>query len=88
MFVATLAGIFKFNDLPEEYIPFVRFKASLEKREIDEDEDIAILNISGTESKHVLFLNSYTNISEIEEELKEAEAKINYNTKKILEGHL
>lgn len=88
MFVATLAGIFKFNELPEEYIPFVRFKASLEGREIEEDEDIAILNISGTESNHVLFLNSYKDINEIEVELKEAEAKINYNTKKILEGHL
>lgn len=88
MFIATLVGIFKFDEVPPEYGPYVRYKASLENKNIDENEKIAILNISGTESHHVLFLNSYKNIAEIEEELKEAEAKLNYNTKKILEGHL
>lgn len=88
MFIATLAGIFKFEELPQEYGPFVRYKASLENKEIEPNEEIAVLNIKGTESNHVLFLNSYNNISEIENELKEAHAKLNYNTKKILEGHL
>lgn len=88
MFIATLVGIFKFDEMPQEYGPFVRYKASLEKKNINENEEIAILNIAGTESNHVLFLESYKNISEIEEELKAADAKLNYNTKKILEGHL
>ena len=88
MFIATLVGIFKFEELPQEYGPYVQYKASLEKKDIDENEKIAVLNISGTESHHVLFLNSYKNIAEIEEELKDADAKLNYNTKKILEGHL
>ena len=88
MFIATLVGIFKFEEVPQEYGPYVRYKASLENKDINENEEIAILNISGTESHHVLFLNSYKSIAEIEEELKEADAKLNYNTKKILEGHL
>lgn len=88
MFIATLVGIFKFEEIPQQYGPFVRYKASLENKNIDENEEIAILNISGTESNHVLFLNSYKSISEIEQELKDADAKLNYNTKKILEGHL
>lgn len=88
MFIATLVGIFKFEEIPQQYGPFVRYKASLENKNINENEEIAILNISGTESHHVLFLESYKNITEIEEELKEAHAKLNYNTKKILEGHL
>lgn len=88
MFIATLAGIFKFGELPREYEPFVRYKASLENKNIDENEEIAVLNIQGTKSNHVLFLNSYQNISDIEAELKEAHAKLNYNTKKILEGHI
>ena len=33
MFVATLDGIFKYQDLPEEYGPYVQFKATIEKRE-------------------------------------------------------
>ncbi|MGF7117984.1 DUF749 domain-containing protein [Methanobacterium oryzae] len=88
MFIATLVGIFKFEEMPQQYGPFVRYKASLENKDINENEEIAILNISGTESNHVLFLDSYENIAEIEEELKSADAKLNYNTKKILEGHL
>lgn len=88
MFIASLVGIFKYEELPEKYGPYVQYKASLEKKSISEDEEIAILNISGTESYHVLLLNSYSSLNEIKEELKEADAKLNYSTKKILEEHL
>ena len=75
MFVATLDGIFKYPDIPEEYEPYVQF-------------NLAILSISGTDSHHVLFLDSYNNIREIEKELKDADAKINHTTLKIIGGHL
>lgn len=88
MFIATLVGIFKYEELPEKYGPFVQYKASIEDKTIAEDEKIAILNITGTESYHVLFLKSYSNIGEIEKELNEADAKLNYSSKKILEEHL
>ena len=88
MFIASLVGIFKYEELPEKYGPYVQYKASLEKKSISEDEEIVILNISGTESYHVLLLNSYSSLNEIKEELKEADAKLNYSTKKILEEHL
>lgn len=88
MFIASLVGIFKYRELPEKYGPFVQYKASLEDKNIGEDDEIAVLNVSGTESYHVLLMNSYENINEIIEELKEADAKLNYSTKKILEAHL
>ncbi|WP_458454703.1 DUF749 family protein [Methanobrevibacter sp.] len=88
MFVATLDGIFKYSDLPEEYEPYVQFKATIEKREIKNTDEIAILNIAGTSTHHVLFLDSYTNVSEIEAELKDADAKINHTTLKIIGGHI
>ncbi len=88
MFVATLVGIFRFKDLPEKYGPFAQHKASIEKRTIKDDDEIAILNIAGTDSNHVLFLNYYKDLNGIEEELKMVDAELNYNTKKILEGHL
>lgn len=88
LFIASLVGIFKYNELPEKFSPYVQYKASLENKDIEENDEIAILNISGTESYHVLFINSYNSIDEIVEELKVAEAKLNYNTKKILEEHL
>ena len=88
MFVATLDGIFKYTDLPEEYEPYVQFKATIDKRELSKDDEIAILNISGTSTHHVLFLDSYDSIAEIEKELKDADAKINHTTLKIIGGHL
>ncbi|QUH23871.1 DUF749 domain-containing protein [Methanobacterium alkalithermotolerans] len=88
MFIATLAGIFNLKDLPEEYSSFVQYKASLEKRDIEDNDEIAILAIQGTESYHVLFLKAYNNIREIEDELKLADAKINHTSLNILEGHL
>ena len=88
MFLATLDGIFKYSDLPEEYEPYVQFKATIEKRELKQSDEIAILNIAGTSTHHVLFLDSYENISQIENELKEADAKINHTTLKIIGVHL
>ena len=88
MFVASLVGIFRYTELPEKFGPFVQYKASIEGKQIENDDDITILNVSGTESYHVLFLSSYHDIKEIEAELKDAHAEINFSTKKILEGHL
>jgi hypothetical protein len=88
LFVASLVGIFRFKELPEKYGPFAQHKASIEKKTIGENDQIAILNIAGTESNHVLFLDSYTDIQEIVDELKIVDAELNYNTKKILEGHI
>ena len=88
LFVASLAGIFKYKELPEKYGPFVQYKSSLEKKDIKEDDDIAIVDIVGTESVHVLFLDSYQSINEINAELKEADAQLNHRSKQILEGYL
>ena len=44
MFVATLDGIFKYEDLPEEYEPYVQFKATIDKRELKPSDELAILN--------------------------------------------
>ena len=49
---------------------------------------MAILNIAGTSTHHVLFLDSYSSVAEIEAELKEADAEINHTTLKIIGGHL
>jgi hypothetical protein len=88
LFVASLVGVFRYTELPEKFGPFVQYKASIEDKTIENEDEIAILNISGTESFHVLFLSSYKDIKEIEAELKDADAEINFSSKKILEGHL
>lgn len=89
MFIGTLTGIFRFSELPEEYGPYVQFKAAIDKREtINDGDEVAIINIQGTESNHVLFLDSYNTAEEIKAELKDADAKINHTSLKILENHL
>jgi len=88
LFVATLAGVFKYMELPEKYGPFVQYKASIDDKTINENDDIAILDITGTESVHVLFLDLYKNMKEIDEELKAADAKLNHRSKQVLEGYL
>lgn len=88
MFVATLAGVFKFAELPEKYGPFVQYKASIENKTIESTDNIAILDISGTESVHVLFLDSYKSLKEIDEELKAVDAQLNHSSKQVLEGYL
>lgn len=89
MFTAILVGIFRFKEIDDKLGPFVQFKARLDKREsIDDNDEIAVLQIQGTESYHILFLDSYKTKEEIQAELKEADAKLNHTTLKILEGHL
>lgn len=87
MFVATLAGIFKYTELPEKYGPFVQYKASIDDKTITETDDIAILDIAGTESVYVLFLDLYKSLEEIDEELKVADAKLNHRSKQVLVGY-
>ena len=79
----TQVGKFGVNDSLIESLDL-----AIEKRELKQSDEIAILNIAGTSTHHVLFLDSYQNISEIENELKEADAKINHTTLKIIGGHL
>jgi hypothetical protein len=88
LFVASLAGVFKYKELPEKYGPFVQYKASIEKKSLNDDDNVAILDIIGTESVHVLLLDSYENFNEIDEELKAADAKLNHRSKQVLEGYL
>ena len=88
MFIATLGGIFRYKDVPEDMAPYVQFKSTIEGKELVPETEIAILDITGTTSHHVLFLENYDNIEQIKEELKEEDAKINYETMKILEGHI
>ncbi|MDO5851559.1 MAG: DUF749 family protein [Methanobacteriaceae archaeon] len=90
MFIMELIGIFNKKDVPEEYESFVSYKANMDNKTIKDNDQIAILRIANTQSYHVLFLDLYNNMGEIEKELEEkVDGKIfNFNTKNIIEGHL
>jgi hypothetical protein len=88
-FVATLTYIKKVNEVPEEILPYIRFKAELEKREIKGDETVAIFNIVSTTSYVPVFLDDAKTLKEIEEEVeKSGHAKMNHESRAAVENFL
>jgi hypothetical protein len=68
-FRATLLTITKVASVSVELMPFVRFRATLEERGLDNDDDVAIFNVHGTSSHFVIFLDTGKTMDEVEEEL-------------------
>lgn len=89
-FIVGLVGVFTLKDLPEDYEKFVEYKATIDKKELDDTVPIAILQVKDTTSYHILFLDSYNSMEEIDKEIEESlDGEIyNFNVRNILEGHL
>lgn len=89
-FITELVGVFKPRDLPEDYEKFVEYKATLDHKEIQDNTPIAVLQIKDTTSYHILFLDEYESMDQIDKEIEESlDGEIyNFNVRKILEGHL
>ncbi len=89
-FIVELIGVFTKRDLPEDYEQFVEYKATIENKEVTDKDKIAVLRVKDTTSYHILFLDSYESMDEIDKEIEETlDGKIyNFNIRKILEGHL
>ncbi|WP_304125675.1 DUF749 domain-containing protein [Methanosphaera cuniculi] len=89
-FITELVGVFTPRDLPEDYEKFVEYKSTIDKKEVKDNTPIAILKIKDTTSYHVLFLDEYESMDEIDKEIEESlDGEIyNYNTRNIIEGHL
>ena len=89
-FVASIADIKYVREMPEEYLPYVNFRAAFEGRTLQDDERVAILNVSTTTSYIALFLDAGKSISDLELEVEESGAALNADSKivlqKILEG--
>lgn len=89
-FIVELIGVFTKRDLPEDYEQFVEYKATIENKELSDKDKIAVLRVKDTTSYHILFLDNYESMDQIDKEIDEAlDGKIyNFNIRKILEGHL
>ena len=89
-FIVELIGVFKQRDLPEDYEKFVEYKATIENKEIEDNTPIAVLKVKDTTSYHILFLDSYSSMEEIDKEIEESldGQMYNFNIRNILEGHL
>lgn len=69
-FRATLLTIAKVASVSEELMPFVKFRATLEERELRDDDDVAVFNVHGTSSHFVIFLDTGKTMEEVEEEVE------------------
>ncbi|MCD7781251.1 MAG: DUF749 domain-containing protein, partial [Methanosphaera sp.] len=83
-------GVFTKKDLPEDYDKFLEYKVTISNKEVTDTTPIAILKIKDTTSYHVVFLDDYDSIDELDKELDETiDGEIyNYNIRNILEGHI
>jgi hypothetical protein len=87
-YIASIADVKYLKDLPEEFIPYVTFKAAQEGRVLEGGERVAILNVSTTTSYIAVFLDPGKTIEEIEKEVQESSATLNTDSKKILKDLL
>lgn len=65
----VLLSITKVASVSPDLMPFVVFRANIEKREPRDDEDVAIFNVHGTSSNFVVFLDPGKTAKDLEEEL-------------------
>ena len=67
-----------------------RFTWRLYQRELTLTERIAVLRIKNTTSYHILFLDDYKDMDEIDKEIEERlDGQLyNFNARQIIEGHL
>ncbi|RMF90349.1 MAG: DUF749 domain-containing protein [Methanobacteriota archaeon] len=70
--------------MPEEYLPYIRFQAAREGRELKGDERIAMLNVSTTTSYIPVFLDRGKTIEDVEREVAESSAVLNKDSRRIL----
>ncbi len=68
-FRAILVSITNVRSVPTELMPFVTFRANIEKREVREKDQVAIFNVHGTASNFVVFLDAGKTPADVEEEL-------------------
>ncbi|WP_455645875.1 DUF749 family protein [Methanosphaera sp.] len=89
-FIVELIGVFTQKDLPEDYEKFVEYKATIDNKDVEVTTPIAILKVKDTTSYHVLFLDEYESMDQIDEEISESlDGQIyNFTIRNILKGHI
>ena len=78
----------KFENITDKLKPFVHFHSGLDDIEVGEADQIAMLQIDGTESYFPIFLKTKPTIEEIEEKLAKQDTKLNAEARKLLLDYL
>jgi hypothetical protein len=85
LYRANLVGVYRMDEMPEELRGFVRYEAARLKREWKKEDKVAFVNIEGTSSFLPVFLDSLRSVAELEERLREQDAKLTEVSKRSFE---
>lgn len=83
-YMARLVAITKVSSVTRDIIPFVHFQAQQKGLDINDDSNVAILQIENIPSYHIVFLDNEMNIEDLEEELKKNDTVLSKETRAIL----
>lgn len=88
MYIAQLVSVLPYGKVPEKYRAFVTYKAEIDRVKTSDDAMIAILRIGDTESYHVLFLDAYLSIDDIEEELEKINVRLSASAREVIQKYI
>lgn len=88
MYTARIITVTNFASITDDLLPFVHFKANIDKIELKDTDKVIILQIEGTDSYIPIFPNKVKSLEDLEKELKKQDAKLNSDTRIIIEKHL
>jgi hypothetical protein len=88
-FTAKLISIITVEEaLNSEVSGTVRVRASYDDRELDPNQNVAILNIEGTTSYQAYFVDPDTNVEDIKADLEKYGAVLNHNSEEIIKKYV
>lgn len=88
-YVAVLVDVKELKKLDTEFNPYVEIKAASEGRKPEENERVAVFNISTTSSYAIIFLDDGKTIEQVATELKnDAGARMNHESAEALKNAL
>ena len=81
---SSIAYLGEAKKTPPELQGFLNFRAGLEARELKGDKHVAVMQIEGTDSYHVIFLDKGTTLKGIEKSLAGIEAVLDPKSRQML----
>lgn len=85
MYKAQLVGVYLVKEMPEELRPFLNLQAAREKRQMKMSDKAVMLQIVGTSSYVVAFLDTLKSITDLEDRLRQQDAQMTEVSKVSLE---
>jgi len=85
---ADLIAITPVRSVPEEFLPFIEFKASLVKRELMPGQVVAIVMVESTSCYVPIFIDEETTIEAIVEELAAQDVTLSAPSEQTIRKYL